>query len=136
MNRRSFFGTLFGAAAIAADPERLLWVPGKKLISIPRTYTIVASTWESEFNQRYPLIAPFTVIASRPADKPCAEILNKMARIKWNEDPAFRDISEKMRILESMIVGISCAQLRTEGWANSPYPPLKVGDRLTFGKPA
>lgn len=36
MNRRGFFGTLFGgAAAMALDPERLLWVPGKKLISIP-----------------------------------------------------------------------------------------------------
>jgi len=37
MNRRAFFGALTGIAAIAAlDPEKLLWVPGKKLISIPR----------------------------------------------------------------------------------------------------
>lgn len=37
MNRRGFFGALFGAAAAAAtlDPEKLLWVPGAKLISIP-----------------------------------------------------------------------------------------------------
>ena len=33
MNRRSFFETI--AAAFAFDPERLLWTPGKKLISIP-----------------------------------------------------------------------------------------------------
>ncbi len=33
MNRRDFFGTL--VASLALDPERLLWVPGKKLISIP-----------------------------------------------------------------------------------------------------
>lgn len=32
MNRRGFLGALLGAAL---DPERLLWVPGKKLISIP-----------------------------------------------------------------------------------------------------
>lgn len=37
LNRRSF---LFGAtatitSAFALDPERLLWVPGKKVISIP-----------------------------------------------------------------------------------------------------
>lgn len=37
MNRRSFLtglATLIGGAAL--DPERLLWVPGKKLISIPK----------------------------------------------------------------------------------------------------
>ena len=32
MNRRGFFAMLSGAVL---DPERLLWVPGKKLISIP-----------------------------------------------------------------------------------------------------
>lgn len=37
LNRRGFFGAL--AAAIAGstlDPEKLLWVPGRKLISIPK----------------------------------------------------------------------------------------------------
>jgi len=34
-NRRLFLGALLGAAAVAADPERLLWVPGKKKIFIP-----------------------------------------------------------------------------------------------------
>lgn len=32
MNRCGFLGLLAGAAV---DPERLLWVPGRKLISIP-----------------------------------------------------------------------------------------------------
>lgn len=37
LNRRGFLGLLAGAAAGATlDPERLLWVPGKKLISIPK----------------------------------------------------------------------------------------------------
>ena len=36
MNRRSFFATLAAGLAAAADPERLLWVPGKKMISIPK----------------------------------------------------------------------------------------------------
>lgn len=36
MNRRGFLGALAAIAATATlDPERLLWVPGKKLISIP-----------------------------------------------------------------------------------------------------
>jgi len=36
MNRRGFFGILGGAFAAATDPERLLWTPGQRLISIPR----------------------------------------------------------------------------------------------------
>lgn len=37
MNRRGFLSTLLaGAATVAADPERLIWVPGKKTISIPK----------------------------------------------------------------------------------------------------
>jgi hypothetical protein len=37
MNRRGFLGAIFGGAAISAiDPERLLWQPGNRLISIPR----------------------------------------------------------------------------------------------------
>lgn len=34
MNRRSFLASV--AAALVLDPERALWVPGKKLISIPK----------------------------------------------------------------------------------------------------
>lgn len=33
ISRRGFLGAL--AAAFAGDPERLLWLPGKKLISVP-----------------------------------------------------------------------------------------------------
>lgn len=33
MNRRAFLASV--AAALTLDPERLLWVPGKKLISVP-----------------------------------------------------------------------------------------------------
>ncbi len=37
MNRRGFLGILGAAIAGATlDPERLLWEPGKKLISIPK----------------------------------------------------------------------------------------------------
>jgi hypothetical protein len=36
MNRRGFLSALFAAPVVAAvDPERLLWTPGQKLISIP-----------------------------------------------------------------------------------------------------
>jgi hypothetical protein len=34
MTRRGILGALLGAATM--DPERLLWVPGKRVISIPK----------------------------------------------------------------------------------------------------
>lgn len=37
MNRRGFLGLFSGAAAaLVLDPERALWIPGKKLVSIPK----------------------------------------------------------------------------------------------------
>jgi hypothetical protein len=36
VNRRGFLSLLGGTAVTATDPERLLWEPFKKLISIPR----------------------------------------------------------------------------------------------------
>ena len=38
MNRRVFLGAI--ASAFVADPERLLWTPGAKLISIPKPLTL------------------------------------------------------------------------------------------------
>jgi len=41
MNRRGFLGMIGAIATMAAvDPERLLWVPGKKHISIPKPQLI------------------------------------------------------------------------------------------------
>lgn len=53
MNRRGFLAALAGAFVV--DPERALWVPGKKLISIPKPsnvqsvsvyfYTVNGDSW-------------------------------------------------------------------------------------------
>jgi hypothetical protein len=44
MNRRFFLSALAGAVAGAAyDPEKALWVPGKKLISIPKPVPVTAT---------------------------------------------------------------------------------------------
>ena len=46
MNRRGFLTALAAIAATAVvDPERALWIPGKKLISIPRPSILVTSGW-------------------------------------------------------------------------------------------
>lgn len=48
MNRRSLLKTLFGgAAALTLDPERALWVPGAKLISVPRGNELIDPEWLS-----------------------------------------------------------------------------------------
>lgn len=38
LNRRGFLAALAGGAAVAADPERLLWRPGAKVYSLPPLY--------------------------------------------------------------------------------------------------
>lgn len=43
MNRRSFLAAMAGA--FVADPERLLWVPGRKLISIPKPHQLEAASY-------------------------------------------------------------------------------------------
>lgn len=40
MGRRGFLGALMGAP-FALDPERLLWKPGAKLVSIPKSVGVV-----------------------------------------------------------------------------------------------
>ena len=64
MNRRLFLGALGVAGAGAVlDPERLLWVPGRKLISIPKPERVwsvieahglcrVTERWELDRNKR------------------------------------------------------------------------------------
>lgn len=49
MTRRGLLSTLLGAATL--DPERLLWVPGKKVISIPNP--VVVSTMTYVFREVY-----------------------------------------------------------------------------------
>jgi hypothetical protein len=43
MNRRGFLGSLAGfAAALTLEPEKALWVPGQKLISIPKPMPVLS----------------------------------------------------------------------------------------------
>lgn len=48
-SRRAFLSSLIGAGVAAAvDPEKLLWEPGKKLISIPARRVTIADIREAE----------------------------------------------------------------------------------------
>lgn len=64
MNRRGFIGSIGAAlAGTVLDPERLLWVPGQKVISIPKPSVFITphqlsemilSKWKSNlFNPAY-----------------------------------------------------------------------------------
>ncbi len=69
MNRRGFLGVLLGGAAIAADPERLLWVRGKTLYSIgpPRIYTVsdlISEAMNSMEMTPWPPLTPEMVAAA------------------------------------------------------------------------
>lgn len=49
MTRRGLIGALMGAATL--DPERLLWVPGAKVISIPKPLIWNPAYQYSEFEE-------------------------------------------------------------------------------------
>ena len=73
MNRRGFLAMLAGAAL---DPERLLWVPGRKLISIPALRKL------DPF--------PFAVISTSPRSLACARVLQQLLNHRWQNDPTWR----------------------------------------------
>src|SRR5690349_21672797 len=55
MMRRGFVASLIGsgmASLVAGDPERLLWVPGRKLISIPKPSPRLLAIFHSD-NERF-----------------------------------------------------------------------------------
>jgi hypothetical protein len=54
VNRRGFLASLAGAATIALDPERALWVPRRKLISVARRRNVLVTP---EWYARQVLIA-------------------------------------------------------------------------------
>lgn len=51
MNRRAFLGAIAAGLAAVIDPERLLWVPRRKLISIPAPRALSLNM--DEFAMRY-----------------------------------------------------------------------------------
>ncbi len=97
MNRRSFLASL--AAAFVVDPERLLYVPGKKLISIPKP-ALVTTGW---------------------ADKPAFD-LGDMVAIQdwWKADPRTRCVIPGT--LQRFIVTKPGNKPNFEGLTLTPWP--------------
>jgi hypothetical protein len=104
MNRRTFFGSLAALVAGATlDPEKLLWVPGRKLISIPAlrggedirnctqpNFMIAAPIWQREVG------VTFTWCYSHPAQQAPAELRSRRGEsyrsyidrtLQWAPDP-------------------------------------------------
>jgi hypothetical protein len=78
MNRRSFFSSLAAFAATATlDPERLLWRPGAKMISIPKLTRYNRFEFECgvDFGWEPPHILIFDWMAAQLAEAIDAEIL-------------------------------------------------------------
>jgi len=95
MNRRGFLSTLAAVAAGAIwEPDGKLWIPAKKLISIPKP-----PPWPPAYIPEYYPIdpiqiwprPPLVVVANRsPEDVPCADILNALLEHRWKTDLKFR----------------------------------------------
>ena len=52
MNRRGFLTALCAAIAAPPDPDKLLWTPGKKLISIPSGKKLISAyLWSIMFHR-------------------------------------------------------------------------------------
>lgn len=59
MNRRNFLSLFgIGAAVAAIDPERILWTPGRKLISIPAVRVRVIPSMSDTFFAQIETIRP------------------------------------------------------------------------------
>lgn len=77
MNRRAFFAALAGAAAASSDPERALWVPGRKLISIPAPRPVYTGPFHV-----YPAMEGFALQA---------QVLETLINHRWATNPAIRE---------------------------------------------
>ncbi len=67
MNRRGFLGALLGTAAgLALDPEKLLWVPGKKLISIPKPVVTTLGTYRIKIGDTILIRKPLRFLVKDP----------------------------------------------------------------------
>ena len=82
MTRRGLFGILGAAVAAATlDPDRLLWVPGKKLISIPAPRVFRPG--------------PVRVSANWPEDDDRAAVLQALMNHRYAADPLFRTLVDR-----------------------------------------
>lgn len=102
MTRRALFSLLAGGAAVAADPERLLWTPGK-LISIPaprpKVFTVTV----------YPMTQLHSQLHAQYLSGIPGELVTVRGMQYW--------------------VSSQPPKLVSHGW---PKPHLKPGDRVTF----
>jgi hypothetical protein len=115
MNRRGFLVMLAGAVL---DPERLLWVPGKKLISIPAPRKL------DPF--------PFGVISVYPGGLACARVLQQLLNHRWQNDPAWRKQAQN-QIDRGMEQAILWDEMQVATGYFRELPPAKVPQRRYNG---
>lgn len=111
MNRRGFFSTLAATAGILAiDPERALWTPGKKLISIPPVVRV------PEWKQVYRIVSC--------SENDIAAIYRKHGHqaISANREIWERFIDPSISVLELKIENAEKARGRTAQFERLPMP--------------
>ena len=115
MNRRAFFGlAASAAAAFALDPERALWVPGAKTISIPATTRPYLAVGD---------VVTFGNIRQRYIVTAAAHSLTEIARAR------FRQISPRLAYSKSDFRWISNQRVITR--IEQLGPPRMTGDTVS-----
>ena len=71
LNRRGFVAALMGAAL---DPDRLLWQPGRKFVSIPKPRVEIRVIVENQ-DAFYGMLTANRVLGIRPLRFPCPEVI-------------------------------------------------------------
>jgi hypothetical protein len=114
MNRRGFLAMLAGAVL---DPERLLWVPGKKLISIPAE----SAPWPWRHG-------PFLVTAHMEGSSDVAAIMERLLNHRWTMDPVWRQHAQDMidRDMQRILLGEVQQTIGFFRTSEKPTPSLQM----------
>lgn len=87
MNRRGFLGVMLGAVAGATlDPERLLWVPGRKVYSVPSARSLLNM---EQFRMDYMRSAAMAIIDGMNAE---------LAKFYSDQFDLYRDLSKPLAL--------------------------------------
>ena len=129
MNRRGFFGLIAAGVAAAADPERLLWTPGKKLISIPKPVLTPVMTLRAT-------VFFFDNLGQMwmKTDQGTVKLIRQIRQIEMDAD--------SVRYLDNWIVPNDPVFSQVEEptdpiykWVPTSMPHIEPGDKLITTKP-
>jgi hypothetical protein len=105
LTRRAFFSLLGGGAVALADPEKCLWVPGARLISIPaprvRCWSVTEGAWAIQTVRNHLLSGQIEALFCPPYWPKIGDTINlRIPRrfVPYDPDPWREDFAPVTRI--------------------------------------